>query len=626
MKQLYLRYGIHLYLTFFACAHLFAQTGPAGVENATTNVLWLKADAGTSTTVNGNFVSTWNDQSGNANHAAQGATANQPVYRTSIINARPALFFDNTGGALIDELVVADNANLDNTTGLTIFTISVPEYLDGAARSIISKRNGANLNESYMLFYYTGNYFNADVDGIADRFPSTTMFSNHTPYMIDMMYDGTQAAASRSKLYVNGALNVTHSETSASIPDYASNITIGSTNTGDGRPFGGYISEVIVYRKTLNTAEKVIINNYLAAKYNITMTANDHYIGDGPVYGDYDYEVAGVGIENGGSSPASSSSVTGGLAISQVAGFQDGDYLVYGHEAGINYNSSGDVGGMTGALNARWKRNWYIDLTNTGASEQVNLDFDMSDGGISVTPGAASNYVLLYRSGLSGTWTEWATASSVSGDVISFAGVTLTNDGYYTIGTHNSTIGSLPVELLYFRAQVDEDVVNVNWETASENGNHYFTVERSTDGITFESLGQVSGSGTTSESHAYLFQDTQPLQGMAYYRLKQTDLDGEETYSATIPVEYNQQKPVLMLYPNPNNGKYLFVNFDGPVGAEVQLTLLDTRGNEKYRETFTGEENTLHTIDLGQGVEPGVYLVAVFCNNRWYTQKLLIGQ
>jgi hypothetical protein len=624
MKGSRLRHYLYPSLIFFALQSSHAQTGPAGVENSTTNVLWLKADAGTSTTVNGNPLSTWSDQSGNANHASQGTAANQPLYRTSVINSRPAIYFDNVGGTVIDELIVADNTSLDNTNGLTIFTISRPEYLDGAARAIISKRTATNLNESYMLFYYASNYFDVDVDGIGDRFPSATLFYSHTSYMIDMMYDGTQATASRSKLYVNGALNLTRPETSAAIPDYASNITIGSPNTGDGRPFGGFISEIIVYRKALNTAEKVIIDNYLAAKYNINMTANDHYVGDLSAFGDYEYEVAGVGTESGGSNLATATSVTGGLALTQVAGFEDGDYLIYGHDVGVNYNSSGDVGGMTGTLNSRWKRNWYIDVTNTGANEQVNLDFDMSDGGISVTPGAASNYVLLYRSGLSGTWTEWATASSVSGDVISFSGVTLTNDGYYTIGTHDNTNGSLPVELLYFHAQPVNDAVNVDWETASESGNDYFTVERSSDGFSFESLTQVGGSGTTHETQVYTFSDLQPLQGVSYYRLKQTDFDGEERYSATVPVEYKEESSALSLYPNPSRGDLLFVGFDAPDDAEVRLTLYDDKGGARYTTTFMGRGNVIYSIELAGNIEPGIYLVSVSARNRHAAQRLLI--
>ena len=56
---------------WFSGADLTAQTGPGGVGNTSNNLLWLKADAGTSTTVDGNRVSSWLDQSGNAMNATQ---------------------------------------------------------------------------------------------------------------------------------------------------------------------------------------------------------------------------------------------------------------------------------------------------------------------------------------------------------------------------------------------------------------------------------------------------------------------------------------------------------------------------------------------------------------------------
>ena len=76
-----------------------AQTGPGGVGNSVTNVLWLRADSGTSTTMNGQSISMWNDLSGNSNHVSQSTLAQQPLYQSNILNGKPAVAFDFNNSA-----------------------------------------------------------------------------------------------------------------------------------------------------------------------------------------------------------------------------------------------------------------------------------------------------------------------------------------------------------------------------------------------------------------------------------------------------------------------------------------------------------------------------------------------
>src|SRR5690606_25858411 len=85
------------------------------------------------------------------------------------------------------------------------------------------------------------------------------------------------------------------SESASTIPDYNSPLILGSTNIGDSRAFGGYMSEIIIYRKSLNITERIIVNNYLSAKYNIPLSSNDLYLMDNPANGNYDHDVAGIG-------------------------------------------------------------------------------------------------------------------------------------------------------------------------------------------------------------------------------------------------------------------------------------------------------------------------------------------
>ncbi|MEL7020551.1 MAG: T9SS type A sorting domain-containing protein, partial [Bacteroidota bacterium] len=94
----------------------------------------------------------------------------------------------------------------------------------------------------------------------------------------------------------------------------------------------------------------------------------------------------------------------------------------------------------------------------------------------------------------------------------------------------------LPIELNYFRATTEEDIVNVLWQTATETNNDYMEVQRSRDGQNFAAIGTVTGAGTTSEVQDYSFTDNEPLAGVSYYRLQQFDYDGASEIHQTITV------------------------------------------------------------------------------------------
>lgn len=118
---------------------------------------------------------------------------------------------------------------------------------------------------------------------------------------------------------------------------------------------------------------------------------------------------------------------------------------------------------------------------------------------------------------------------------------------------YDCNVIGLPIELLSFDAkyQTENKEVFVSWVTASQLNNDYFTVERSFDGVNFEIVEVIDGAGTNSEILAYTCIDKKPMQGLVYYRLKQTDFDGKFKYSTTRAVNVNQTTAEVVIYPNP---------------------------------------------------------------------------
>lgn len=94
----------------------------------------------------------------------------------------------------------------------------------------------------------------------------------------------------------------------------------------------------------------------------------------------------------------------------------------------------------------------------------------------------------------------------------------------------------LPVKLTHFSARAERQQAHLQWETAWEEGNSHFEVQRSFGNLRFETIGYVPGGNNSNDLIAYDFVDTSPSPGNNYYRLKQHDFNGSFAFSETIRV------------------------------------------------------------------------------------------
>jgi hypothetical protein len=176
----------------------------------------------------------------------------------------------------------------------------------------------------------------------------------------------------------------------------------------------------------------------------------------------------------------------------------------------------------------------------------------------------------------------------------------------FTLGSTNSN-NSLPISLVNFDAKVCESSVCLNWQTASEINNDFFSIEKSTDGLRWEHVEDIDGAGNSQMVLDYKTIDPAPYSGVSYYRLKQTDYDGAFSYSTVVPVQLDQSLlNRLSLYPNPARER---ITIEGRQSELNALHIYNTMGQEvtSIISTISTNENSLQ-LNISQ-LKPGAYHV-----------------
>lgn len=194
--------------------------------------------------------------------------------------------------------------------------------------------------------------------------------------------------------------------------------------------------------------------------------------------------------------------------------------------------------------------------------------------------------------------------------------------GEYEDYTADVTFG-LPIELLYFDAYKDKDKkVALTWETATEINNAYFTIERSTDGINFYTILTVPGAGNSTRTLEYAAFDESPVNGWNYYRLKQTDYDGQYTYSGVKAVLITKSETNCTIYNTPYNALHIHVTNEKK--EMVMLTVYDVIGQQVYAEYIEVKDCSVDTVfDMDAVGSLGVYFVKVSGGNNQCMVKVL---
>jgi hypothetical protein len=450
-------------------------------------------------------------------------------------------------------------------------------------------------------------------------------------------YKGNKTGATTMNLYDRSSESLTSSNSASTGP---TGLYFGVKPGIGSSPLNGYLHEVIFYNTDLTNLEMVKVNTYLAIKYGATLlntgggTQGDYISTNGntvwfaAIYPTYHNDVIGIARDdNQGLLQKQSHSyddttriylnaLTATNTANSGAFSTDNSYVTIGHNTDqmcATIASNAEIPGTCG-LYSRLEREWKV--TNTNFTDQFNLDLTLN---ACANQGSVNPNELRLLVDDDGNFSNGGTTCYFNGDgtgiVISYANpvVTVSNisNTHLSLNTTNYiTIASiqqstpLPVGLMYFTSNCADENPTLTWATSTELNNDYFTIERSRDGLIFETMENIDALGTGTTTQHYSWMDSNPLDGTSYYRLSQTDFNSTTELFETVSVNCGIEKTIF--YPNPFNNEFTLVSKFGGT-----ITIFDSAGKLILEQFFIGGKNS---IQMGQ-IDSGVYTAFVTLNN-----------
>ncbi len=291
--------------------------------------------------------------------------------------------------------------------------------------------------------------------------------------------------------------------------------------------------------------------------------------------------------------------IFGGLQISPASLSTDAFDAQFFHR---NSNPTFDSTALGAGIN-RVSSNeyWTIERTHGSSNVFVGLSWSANSG---VTDLAS----ILVASWDGSEWTSEGNGGTTGNATIGsvFSSSSTSNYIAYSLGTDSDVNNPLPIELIHFKASNQNNQVLLEWETASETNNDFFTVERSKDGVQFESIGNVQGAGNSLRNRIYRLIDARPLSGIAYYRLKQTDFDGKYSYSDSKSIHLSGINKFQKVYPNPALN---CIKIQSNSSGQHSFSLYDSKFNDVSHLTHVISKNSsLLQLDISN-LKAGTYYI-----------------
>lgn len=171
----------------------------------------------------------------------------------------------------------------------------------------------------------------------------------------------------------------------------------------------------------------------------------------------------------------------------------------------------------------------------------------------------------------------------------------------------------LPVELVSFNAAINTNSVSLNWETATETNNDFFTLERGTDREAFSTIATIDGNGNSVTSQNYSYTDILESPSAPvlfyYYQLSQTDFDGTTKVISQQVVKSQKETGNITVYPNPFAEKLSIYMEKSLTSSEIKLT--DMFGKTLFSDTRPADCEGEFALNLPEHLNPGIYYLTV---------------
>jgi len=273
-------------------------------------------------------------------------------------------------------------------------------------------------------------------------------------------------------------------------------------------------------------------------------------------------------------------------------------------------------------------RYWQINANNVSSSNYATVVFNYayterpalgeSSGmkaqrWVSATNGWLSPY-LVYNAG--GSQSSTQSNSTTAGTV------TVAKLNHCSPWTLTSSGNPLPIELLNFTANYNGINVDLNWTTSSEINNDYFTVLRTVDIENFDFIAAVGGAGNSNVMNYYRATDFKPVSGLSYYQLKQTDYNGQSTFSDLVPIEIGKAVfEIRNLYSNHDENAIHVIISDNE-NESVTVALHDLLGNMILQKKVNITSSATD-IKLDVNIPLGLYFITLRNDTKFLTGKVV---
>lgn len=350
--------------------------------------------------------------------------------------------------------------------------------------------------------------------------------------------------------------------------------------------------------------------------------------------------------------PFASGTTTAGVAmpltVQKTSGGSAGGSLIFS-----TYNSMGKSGGgpvasgwnnfnymptgvihmddePTGSVNNSKNaidRFWIIDADSYTTKPGVTITFGFdaletaANGGNDAGLAAGANNLVAQRYNTpQNKWYDIPALGSQSGNTVGGV-IPPTPADFFRIWTLSNRLMPLPITLVAWEGQCEGKQVVLKWITASEQDNHHFTIEKSRDASEWAAIGTVPGAGNSSSMINYSYTDD-GAQGLAYYRLRQTDINGTTTVSNTIAAGCGTDNGTAIVNAW-DDGTYLNLVVSSTLDAVYDLTLMDAQGKvmtTRASQVINTGSTTLR-VDK-HGIATGIYMVQLFNSTNVMSRRV----